>query len=168
MKDFKNSRIKQLGGRRRQWHLLQGISLTQKAERKQIVFPLNGPKALRTTEFNPHSHFLLSLGIMFERGKKKDSNWSMCTTDLQNVPGELGCLKKASGELRGCRTGLALATGSWPTTPLPLLKEGHGVSALNPVRNNKSCSFGGKKRIYLQTASETEHLLVNTTLNSTF
>lgn len=74
--------------------------------------------------------------------------------------------KKATGELRDCRTGLGLATGLWPTTPLPLLKEGHGVSALNPVRNNKSCSFGGK--IYLQTASETEHLLVKTTFNSTF
>lgn len=85
--------MKQLGGRRRQWHLLQGISLTQKAERKQIVFPLNGPKALRTTELNPRSRFLLSLGIMFERGKK-NSNWSMCTADLQNVLGELGCLKR--------------------------------------------------------------------------
>lgn len=62
--------MKQLGGRRRQWHLLQGISLTQKAERKQIVFPLNGPKALRTTEFNPRSRFLPSLGIVFEREER--------------------------------------------------------------------------------------------------
>lgn len=74
--------------------------------------------------------------------------------------------KKATGELRGCRSGLGLATGLWPMTPLPLLKEGHGVFALNPVRNNKSCSFGGK--ICLQTASETEDLLVKTTFNSTF
>lgn len=87
------SLLKQLGGRQRQWHLLQGISLTQKAERKQIVFPLNGPKPLRTTEFNPCTRFLLSLGIMFERGKK-NSNWSMCTADLQNVLGKLGCLKR--------------------------------------------------------------------------
>lgn len=105
--------MKQLGGRRRQWHLLQGISLTQKAERKQIVFPLNGPKALRTTELNPRSRFLLSLGIMFERGKKEFQLVHVHSRSAE-CSGRTGVFKKASGELRGCRTGLGLATGCDP------------------------------------------------------
>lgn len=101
MKCFKNSRTKplqQLGGRRRQWHLLRGISVTPKAKGKQAV-PFEAACSTRVTAPPSSLWFPIQFvlyGLKAKKHPRKKNASAPCAQQSpvlsgQNIPEYSGC-----------------------------------------------------------------------------
>lgn len=125
MKCFKNSRTKplqQLGGRRRQWHLLRGISVTPKAKGKQAV-PFEAACSTRVTAPPSSLWFPIQFvlyGLKAKKHPRKKNASAPCAQQSpvlsgQNIPEYSGCttrLRKVALERSRAQTGAPCATQS--------------------------------------------------------